>query len=99
MQTTLVWTIYGLIPRFPLFTHTVLNAIAMVLWMALLTYLSVLWRDRIDASCAVFTQWIEDIMLGKRQLLGDISISREKVRSNLESVLGKVELGTLKVTK
>lgn len=74
MRTVLVWVVYGLIPESPWLIRAVLNTIAFVVWMTLLTYLSVLWRDKVDVSTGVFTQWVEDIMVGKKTILGSIAI-------------------------
>ena len=37
-------------------------------WFALLTVLSVLWRDRLDGYFLKFSVWGEEIMLGKKDL-------------------------------
>jgi len=48
------------------------TVIAFVLWLGLVMYLSKLWRDHIDGYCARFTQWIEDVMLGKTLVNWDV---------------------------
>lgn len=79
MRTVLVWIIHGFIPQTLGFMTYVYDAIGMVLWMGLLIRVSVLWRDRIDASFGVFTEWIENVMLGKRSLMEPIRTVQEKV--------------------
>ena len=56
-----------------------LNTIAFLAWFALLMFLSTVWRDRVDSSCIVFTQWVEDVMLGKKTVLGSLNGIQEKL--------------------
>ena len=32
-----------------------------------------LWRDRIDSACVLITQWVEEVMVGKKTVLGSLS--------------------------
>jgi peptidoglycan/LPS O-acetylase OafA/YrhL len=79
MRTVLVWIIHGFIPQTLGFMTYVYNAIGMIVWMALLIRVSMFWRDRIDGWCAVFTEWIEDVMLGKKSLMELAQAILEKV--------------------
>jgi hypothetical protein len=47
---------------------SVVTVVAMGLWFALLTILSVLWRDKLDGYFLKFSQWGEEVMLGKKDL-------------------------------
>jgi ABC-type cobalamin transport system ATPase subunit len=39
----------------------------------MVSWLSVLWRDRIDSACVLITQWVEEVMVGKKTVLGSLS--------------------------
>jgi len=78
MRTVLVWVVYGLIPSTPGLVRYTLNTIAFLGYLALIVYLSVLWNKKIDYNCGVFTAWLEDVMLGKRSVLGVLVNLQEK---------------------
>jgi len=73
MRSVLVWVIYGMIPEGPLLVRYLLNAAAFLGYLGMVTWLSVLWRDRIDSACVLITQWVEEVMVGKKTILGSIS--------------------------
>jgi hypothetical protein len=58
---------------------TVVNWVAYGLWMALLIYVCVVWRDRVDVLCVEFARWTEEVMLGKRNLWGTMNEFRHKL--------------------
>ena len=83
MRSVLVWVIYGLIPDSGGIVRrmndygpnsetsifwSVVTVVAMGLWFALLTVLSVLWRDKLDGYFLKFSQCGEEVMLGKKDL-------------------------------
>jgi hypothetical protein len=86
MRSLLVWVIYAVIPesgglvRRPIdfsgepveksLMWTLVTALAMLSWLGLLVYLSVLWRDRLDGHFMAMARWGEEAMLGKKSLLG-----------------------------
>ena len=72
MRSLLVWVIYGMIPSTPGIIRYSLNTIAFIGYLALVTHLSVLWNTYIDTACGKFTQWLEEVMLGRKTLLGTI---------------------------
>lgn len=43
-----------------------MTVVAFGSWLALLMYLSAMWRDRIDRLSVTFAQWAEDAMLGQK---------------------------------
>lgn len=57
----------------------IIDLLALSSCMALLIFLSCLWRDRVDTLCVKFSMWVEEIMLGKKSLLGSTSGIRLKV--------------------
>jgi hypothetical protein len=79
MRSVLVWMVYGIIPESPWILRATLNTMVFGLWFAMITYLSVQWRDRLDGSCAVFTAWIEEVMLGRKNI-SDFEIVRDKLK-------------------
>jgi peptidoglycan/LPS O-acetylase OafA/YrhL len=83
MRSILVWVVFGLLPSsvperwIPIGSNPqriipVLSAsmtlIAFGSWLALLMYLSTLWRDRVDRLSVTFAQWAEEAMLGQKSL-------------------------------
>ena len=66
----------------------VLNSIAFLGYLGLVTWLSVLWRDNIDVLCASFAQGIEDIVLGKQSMRETLS----RFRIGMSSKEGDIEL-------
>jgi len=77
LRTVLVWAVYQGIPslRTPnvgendaqsteIVTNSFasLQALAFCLWLVLLILLCKVWRDRVDRSCLIFSQWVEHIM-------------------------------------
>ena len=44
---------------------SLVTLVAMAGWFGLLTFLSVLWKDRLDGYFLRFAQWGEEIMLGR----------------------------------
>lgn len=62
-----------MIPEGPLLVRYLLNAAAFLGYLGMVTWLSVLWRDRIDSACILITQWVEEVMAGKKTILGSIS--------------------------
>jgi hypothetical protein len=80
MRTVLVWIIYGIIPQSPWALRMLLGAIGMVSWLAGVMFLSVLWRDRLDAAAGVFTQWVEEVCLGKKSLMGSVRRDTSSMR-------------------
>lgn len=73
MRSVLVWVIHGIIPKGPLLLRYLLNTAAFLGYFATVTWLSVLWRDRIDSACVLITQWVEEVMVGKRTVLGSLA--------------------------
>lgn len=72
MRSVLVWVFYGIIPAGPPLIRYLLNTAAFLGYLGLVTWLSVLWRDRVDSACVLITQWVEQVMVGKRTVLGDL---------------------------
>lgn len=70
MRSVLVWIVFGIIPQGPSLFRYALMPVAFVGYFALVTYLSVLWRDRIDPACAAITQFLESVMVGKKTFGG-----------------------------
>jgi hypothetical protein len=56
--------------------------------MLLITYFSILWRNRIDVACIAISQWAEEIMLGKKTLSESFSSVRDNVVYSLKSAQG-----------
>ena len=73
MRSVLVWVIHGLIPEGPLLLRYLLNTAAFLGYLGMVSWLSVLWRDRIDSACVLITQWVEEVMVGKKTVLGSLS--------------------------
>ena len=72
MRSVLVWVIYGIIPAGPPVIRYLLNTAAFLGYLGLVTWLSVLWRDKIDSACVSITQWVEKVMVGKTTVLGGL---------------------------
>jgi hypothetical protein len=85
MRSVLVWVVYGLISLPEGQTRRIVVTVVFGLWMGLLIYLSVLWRDRLDGACVVFTKWAEDVMLGKNHLSGSLISIRTKLLTGFTS--------------
>lgn len=67
MRTVLVWIIYGPgLFESDSVSGLIFNATAMVVWFAALVYISILWKKWVDGYCGVFTEYLEDVVLGKR---------------------------------
>src|SRR5579859_6592629 len=62
MRSVLVWVVHGMIPKGPLLLRYLLNTAAFLGYLGMVTWLSVLWRDRIDSACIWITQWVEEVM-------------------------------------
>jgi hypothetical protein len=92
MRSLLVWVVYGLIPNSGGFVRresdweadapakslfwTLVTILAMLAWLVLLMYLSVVWNQRLDVHFVTFSQWGEQIMLGKKNLFNPSSFIR-----------------------
>ena len=98
MRSVLVWVVFGFIPPAPLLLRYGLNTIAILTYFALITYLSVLWNKKIDYSCGIFTAWLEDVMLGKKSVLGTLVDMQERgiLPGGSIQVNGDLENGTIK---
>jgi hypothetical protein len=99
MRSLLAWVVYGLIPdstglvgrvsdyeedRVPKsILWSMVTAITMASWLALVMYLSVLWRDRLDPLFGTAAQWVENVMLGKKSLLEGFAIRYNGVQLTL----------------
>lgn len=70
MRSVLVWIVFGIIPEGPWPLRYIFMTCAFAAYFALVTYLSVLWRDIIDPACAAATQFIESVMVGKKTIAG-----------------------------
>jgi hypothetical protein len=97
MRSLLVWLVYGLIPDSSGFSRresdytdqpvpksilwSFITAMAMAMWLVLLMYLSVVWRDRLDCYFMAFAKWGEDVMLGKKPFISGITWSFGNMRS------------------
>ena len=71
MRSLLSWVIYGLIPQSEerwLITYC-FNTIGFGLWITFISYLATLWRDRLDVAVIAWTQYIEEVALGKKPLI------------------------------
>jgi hypothetical protein len=95
MRSLLAWVVYGLIPNSggliwrpgqdgegapeKSIVWTIVTGLACVSWLGLLMYLSTVWRDRLDPSFIAFAQFAEEVMLGKKTLLGPSSVIRYNV--------------------
>jgi peptidoglycan/LPS O-acetylase OafA/YrhL len=72
MRSVLVWVMFGVLP--PSHEGTgwyiwcLMRLTAFLSWFAMITYLSILWRDRIDKISMHAAQWSEEYMLGKKSL-------------------------------
>jgi peptidoglycan/LPS O-acetylase OafA/YrhL len=96
MRSVLVWVIYGMVPEGPLFLRYFLNAAAFVGYLGMVTWLSVLWRDRIDSACVLITQWVEEVVVGKKTIIGSISGLRgQEMVGNGNGVVVVVGSGSL----
>jgi peptidoglycan/LPS O-acetylase OafA/YrhL len=78
MRSLLVWVVYGMIPESPVVVRYTLNWIAFLAYFALIIYLSVEWNRVIDSRCGKFTAWLEDIMVGKKSVLGTLLAMQER---------------------
>jgi hypothetical protein len=70
MRSVLVWVVFGIIPEGPWILRYFFMTVAFSGYFAMVTYFSVLWRDRIDSACAAVTQFIESVMVGKKTFSG-----------------------------
>lgn len=61
-----------MIPSTPSILRYSLNTIAFIGYLALVTHLSILWNKYIDTACGKFTQWLEEVMLGRKTFLGTV---------------------------
>ena len=80
MRSLLSWVIFGLIPQSEerWFITYVFNTIGFALWISLVSFLATLWRDRLDVWVIASTQYIEEVMLGKKPLLPAPVVSQYK---------------------
>ena len=63
-------------------------------YFAIVTYLSVLWRDIIEPACAAVTQFIESVMVGKKTFAGVLDGFVPEGNSNSGSTEKDVKVGT-----
>jgi len=70
MRSVLVWVVFGILPPAPegagWYLWAVLRLVTFLSWFAMVTYLSVLWRDRVDVIAMHAARWSEEYMLGKK---------------------------------
>lgn len=67
MRSVLTWIVYGFLPSTAeRWMRIIVTGFALILGMALLIYVSVLWRDRLDTQCIVFAKWAEDVVMDKK---------------------------------
>jgi peptidoglycan/LPS O-acetylase OafA/YrhL len=88
MRSVLVWVVFGLLPPAPegtgWYIWALLRLVAFVSWFAFITYLSMLWRDRVDKISMHAAQWSEEYMLGKNSfvdLFGAVGQFTQKAES------------------
>jgi hypothetical protein len=90
MRSVLVWVIYGIIPQEPITIRYLLNSVAFLGYLGLVTWLSILWRDNIDSRCSSVAQEVEHILLGKKTMMETLS----SVRIGMTMKEGDIELGS-----
>ena len=77
MRSVLVWLVYGLLPQSAEDVSWILfvtfRTIAFILFIAMVTFISTLWRDHIDTWSMFLAQWAEEVALGKRGALDSIT--------------------------
>jgi hypothetical protein len=70
MRSVLVSVIFGVLPPSPegtgWYIWSLMRLAAFLSWFAMITYLSMLWRNRIDKISMHAAQWSEEYMLGKK---------------------------------
>lgn len=77
----------------------VLNSIAFLGYLGLVTWLSVLWRDNIDVLCGSCAQRVEDIVLGKQTMMETLSSFRIRMTSKEADIDSELESGLGSVLK
>jgi hypothetical protein len=69
----------------PVILQAILDASVLGLWLALVMYLSTLWRDTLDIRCVKASRWGEDVLLGKRKVVESIPFDLRRVIGNINS--------------
>jgi len=74
MRSVLVWVVFGILPPAPQgagwYLWAIVRLVTFLSWFAMVTYLSMLWRDRVDVISMHAAQWSEEYMLGKTSFAG-----------------------------
>ena len=83
MRSVIVWVVFGFIPEGPWLLRYVLMTTSFAAYFAMVTFLSMLWRDIIDPVCATVTAYIDSVMVGKKTFGGLLSVVKWRgVKSN-----------------
>lgn len=119
MRALLAWVIYGFIPdsggvvtRYGDWPEgrpqqsiiwAAATVLVFILWLILLMYIACLWRDHLDCRFIAFAKFAEEVMLGKKSLLGSGCNVRDNVESWVARILGlddeDKDMSTLKVER
>ena len=95
MRSVLVWVVYGIIPEEAKAVRFLLQTAAFLGYLGLVTWLSVIWRNSIDSFCVSITQWIEEVMVGKKTII-DLSSSAFRDRETTKGCKKELEIRSVK---
>jgi hypothetical protein len=72
---------------------TIITGLVYCLWLALLIFLSTLWRDHLDGKFVAISQFVEGILVGKNSLVTLISSLGDHHADGNAKTLNDVECG------
>jgi hypothetical protein len=70
-------------------TPEMLKTLAFCSWLAVLMWVSKVWRDRIDRPCVVFSKWVEEIMTDTKAFSKVSSTIEHSFRVAVKAARGK----------
>ena len=71
MRSILAWAIHRILPEMEAgWFRTIVWTATFCVWLGLLVYLSVLWKDRVDGISIVWAKWAEEAVLDPEVLSG-----------------------------
>jgi peptidoglycan/LPS O-acetylase OafA/YrhL len=83
MRSVLVWVVHGVLPQSSeeagWLIWVFLRTLAYVSWIALVIFISTVWRDNVDTFAMTAAQWSEEVVLGQRSPFDTIGGMRYKL--------------------
>lgn len=98
MRSVLVWVVHGVLPQSSeevgWLIWVFLRTLAYVSWIALVIFISTVWRDKIDKLAMIVAQRSEEVVLGHRSAFDTVSGIRYKLFRGFKHDQGNGSLET-----